>query len=64
MTVNTIRASVKISPKIKDTYYSIEFCEEWELTEEEQTCVEDKRKELFDTVYNEVAEQINDIANT
>lgn len=62
MKTTLIKASVKISPKIRDTYYSLEYCEERSLDENDN--VEQARKDLFDDVYNEVASQINDIINS
>lgn len=63
MKTTTIRASVKISPKIRDTYYSLEYSEERSIDETEQENIVELRKQLFDDCYNEVAEQINSIIN-
>lgn len=52
----TIKASIKIAPKIKDTFYSFEYSEE--RTVPEDCNLEEERTALFDTCYNTVAEQI------
>lgn len=62
--IKTIKASVRIAPKIKDTYYSIEYSEERELIGDEQLNIEDERNALFDDVYNTVVQQINEIAQS
>ena len=58
-TTTLIRASVQISPKIRDTFYSLEYCEERSLADGED--VETERKKLFGDCYNEVASQIIEI---
>ena len=52
----TIRASVKITPKIKDTFYSFEYAEE--RTVAPYCDIEVERSTLFDACYNTVAEQV------
>lgn len=54
----TIHASVKITPKINDRFYSFEYGEE--RTVDENDNLEQERIDLFDTCYNEVANQINE----
>ena len=53
----TIHASIKMTPKIKDIYMSIEYMEERILQAGEN--VEEEKNKLFDDVYNTVVEQIN-----
>ena len=53
----TIHASIKMTPKIKDMYMSIEYMEERILQAGEN--VEEEKNTLFDDVYNTVVEQIN-----
>ena len=53
----TIHASIKMTPKIKDMYMSIEYMEERVLQAGEN--VEEEKNKLFDDVYNTVVEQIN-----
>ena len=52
----TIRASVKITPKIRDTFYSFEYAEE--RTVAPDCDIEVERAALFDACYNTVAEQV------
>lgn len=54
--INTIHASIKISPQIRGTYYSIEYGEERTLTDNDN--IEIEKEKLFDDCYNAVAEQI------
>ena len=53
----TIHAYIKMTPKIKDMYMSIEYMEERILQAGEN--VEEEKNKLFDDVYNTVVEQIN-----
>lgn len=53
----TIHASIKMTPKIKDMYMSIEYMEERILQAGEN--VDEEKNKLFDDVYNTVVEQIN-----
>ena len=53
----TIHASIKMTPKIKDMYMSIEYMEERIMQAGEN--VEEEKNKLFDDVYNTVVEQIN-----
>ena len=53
----TIHASIKMTPKIRDMYMSIEYMEERILQAGEN--VEEEKNKLFDDVYNTVVEQIN-----
>lgn len=54
----TIHANVRIAPKINDRFYSFEYGEE--RTVDENDNLEQERLDLFDTCYNEVANQINE----
>jgi hypothetical protein len=53
----TIRASLKITPKIKDVYYSFEYMEERQINDGDD--VEYEKNKLWDEVYDTVANQIN-----
>lgn len=58
--ITEIHASVKITPKIKDTFYSFEYGETRQVKDgmtEKQ--IEKERSEMWDTCFNQVAEQIN-----
>lgn len=52
-----IEASLKITPKIKDTYYSFTYTEERQVMDDDN--VEQEKNKLWDDVYNTVATQIN-----
>lgn len=52
-----IHASVKITPKIRDTYYSFEYSEDRSVNPDDSLA--DERTKLWDDVFNEVASQIN-----
>lgn len=56
--IKSIRASVKITPKINGNFYSFEYSEE--RTVDPNTPIEEQRTNLWDTAYNEVANQINE----
>lgn len=64
MKTTMIRASVKISPKIRETFYSLEYSEERSVDDTEQENIEELRKQLFDDCYNEVASQIQEIIDS
>ena len=57
--INTIRATSRASVKIKDSFYTIEWCEE--RTIEPDDNIEEERKKLWDTCNSEVDLQIEDI---
>lgn len=58
----TIRATSRVAMKIKDNFYTVEYTEERSL--EDGDNVEDERKALWDTVNNEVDNQIEEIYDT
>lgn len=55
----TIRATSRASVKIKDSFYTVEWCEE--RTIEPDDTIEEERKKLWDTCNSEVDLQIEDI---
>lgn len=57
----TIRASLKITPKIKDVYYSFEYMEERQIQDGDDA--EYEKDKLWDDVYNTVEEQISETVN-
>jgi hypothetical protein len=61
----TIKASSRASVKVRDNYYTVEFCEERSVpdnaTDEELMA---ERKNLWDTVNYECDVQIEDIVKT
>lgn len=54
----TIRATSRISTKIKDTFYTFEYCEERQI--EEGDNVVEERKKLWDVCNTEVDNQVAD----
>lgn len=60
----SIRFTSRASVKIVDNFYTIEACEERVIPDVEDVDIEEERKALWDTVNNEVDEQIEDILKT
>ncbi len=64
-TVTTIRATSRASCKIRDNYYTVEYCEERMLkdglTDED---IAEERAILWDVVNNECDNQVADIIKT
>lgn len=58
----TIKATSRVAMKIKDNFYTVEYTEERSL--EDGDNVETERKALWDTVNNEVDNQIEEIYET
>ena len=54
----TIRATSRISTKIKDTFYTFEYCEERQIEDGDDVVVE--REKLWDTCNTEVDNQVAD----
>lgn len=59
MKVTSIRATSRASVKVGDSFYTVEWCEEHALDENDN--VEEARKNLWDICNNEVDGQIEDI---
>lgn len=59
MKVTAIRATSRASVKIKDSFYTVEWCEERALDESDN--VEEEREKLWATCNGEVDGQIEDI---
>ena len=59
MKVTSIRATSRASVKIKDSFYTVEYCEERSIDPDDN--VEEERKALWDTCNSEVDNQIEDI---
>lgn len=55
----SIRITSRASVKIKDSFYTIEYCEERSIPETAN--VEEEREALWDTCNGEVDKQIEDI---
>lgn len=54
----TIRATSRISTKIKDTFYTFEYCEERQIEEGDDVVAE--REKLWDVCNTEVDNQVAD----
>ena len=59
----TIKATSRISLKINDTFYTLEYCEERLIPEVEGVDVDKERELLWDTVNAEVDKQAEDVEN-
>ena len=57
----TIRATSRASVKIRDNFYTLEYCEERTIPDIEGVDLETEKKILWDGVNNEVDRQIEDI---
>lgn len=61
----TIRATSRMSVKIKDNFFTIEFCEERALPEGlTEAEIAEERKLLWDTVNEECDNQVDEIMDT
>jgi hypothetical protein len=58
-TIKSIKATSRASVKIRDSFYTIEYCEERLIPEDAN--IEEERAILWDVVNNEVDNQIADI---
>ena len=59
-----ISATSRVSVKVKDTYYTLEYTEERTLPTDQQLTgfdIEQERKLLWDTVNSEVDRQVEDV---
>lgn len=54
----TIRATSRISTKIKDTFYTFEYCEERQIEDGDDVVAE--REKLWDTCNSEVDNQVEE----
>ena len=52
----TIRATSRISTKVRDTYYTFEYCEEWQI--EDGDDVANEREKLWEVCNAEVDNQV------
>lgn len=58
-----ISATSRASIKIKDSYYTLEYCEERTIPDVEGIDLETEKKILWDDVNREVDQQVEDICN-
>ena len=54
----TIRATSRISTKVRDTYYTFEYCEERQIEDGDDVAVE--REKLWETCNAEVDNQVEE----
>ena len=59
----TIRATSRASVKIRDNFYTLEYCEERVIPDVEGVDLEAEKRVLWDAVNSEVDKQIEDIYN-
>jgi hypothetical protein len=59
--INSIRATSRISLKVGETFYTLEYCEERIIPDDAD--IEKERKLLWDTVNIEVDKQAEDVQN-
>lgn len=62
--ISKIQATSRASVKINDSYYTVEYSEERLIPAVEDIVIADERRQLWDTVNNEVDEQVADLINT
>lgn len=60
----SIRATSRASVKIRDNFYTIEYCEERVIPDVEGVNLEEEKRLLWDDVNSEVDSQIEDIVKT
>ena len=58
-TINSIKATSRVSLKINETFYTLEYCEERLIPADAD--IEQERKLLWDTVNIEVDKQAEDV---
>ena len=62
--VTTIKATSKVTLKIKDNFFSVEYTEERTIPDVEGIDIDKERKILFDDVNATVDDQASEIRNT
>ena len=62
--ISTIRATSRASTKIRDNYYTVEYCEERTIPDVEGVNLDEERRLLWDRVNEECDNQIADIIKT
>lgn len=59
----TIKATSRASVKIRDNFYTLEYCEERVIPDIEGVDLEEEKALLWETVNSEVDKQIEDVWN-
>ena len=62
--ITTISATSRASVKVRDNFYTVEYCEERALPNDEDIDIEAERQMLWDTVNSECDNQIEEILKT
>ena len=62
--IKSIKATSRASVKIRDNFYTVEYCEERMMPEDIEVDIEAERAELWNTVNTECDNQIQDILDT
>lgn len=61
--IKTIKATSRASVKIRDSFYTFEYCEEHSVDEKDVKNIELVRESLWNTVNNEVDTQIEEVVD-
>ena len=61
--VTTIRATSRASVKVRDNFYTVEYCEERTIPDIDGVDIEEERALLWDTANAECDNQIEEIVN-
>lgn len=61
--IKTIKATSRASVKIRDSFYTFEYCEEHSVDEKDVKNIELVREGLWNTVNNEVDTQIEEVVD-
>lgn len=59
--ISTIRATSRASVKIKESFFTVEYCEERTIPQVEGVDIEEERYMLWDKVNSETDKQIDEI---
>jgi len=62
--VSSIKATSRASVKVKDSFYTVEYCEERLIPDIEGVDVAEERNLLWDKVNSEVDNQVEEILRT
>ena len=62
--VSSIKATSRASVKVKDSFYTVEYCEERLIPDIEGVDVAEERNLLWDEVNSEVDNQVEEILRT
>jgi len=59
---SVIKATSRASIKVRDSYYTVEYCEERVIPDYDEVNIDKERQALWDAVNREVDNQIDEIA--